>query len=108
MNRFSSTTNHLVINDSNKCMGSIAVHRIQYKLNLLDRGIFCLLGDRGIPTVQNILSSAQMVAESEDKLNNVRINGNASPVPMDTTPGKVIEGKTFCTVNLRPSKTIDM
>lgn len=111
MDRFSSTTNHLVMNDSNKCMGSIAVHRIQYKLNLLDKEVFRLLSDRGIPIQEDIiLSSAQMVAESENKLNNVSISGNTSPPhksPIDTTQSKVIQGKTFCTVNLRPSTTID-
>lgn len=104
------------MNDSNKCMGSIAVHRIQYKLNLLDKTIFHLLRDDGIPTEGENIStgegsmshSAQMVAESETKLHNIQTNGNASPVPTDAIPGKVVEGQTFCTINLRPSREIDL
>lgn len=112
MERFPNTTNHLVINDSNRCMGSIAVHRIQYKLNLLDKEIFHLLRDDGIPIEEesspagkeSVASSAQMVVESEDKLNNIQINGDSNPV---ATPGNIIEGKTLCTINLRPSQTVD-
>lgn len=47
MNQFSPSTQHLVLNDANNCMGSVAVHRIQYKLNLLSNEIFPLLGDGG-------------------------------------------------------------
>lgn len=34
-------------------MGSLAVHRIQHKLNLLTEEIFPLLGDRGTEVVEN-------------------------------------------------------
>lgn len=47
MERFSPSTNHLVLNDSNTCLGSSSVHRIQYKLNLLSEELFPLLGDTG-------------------------------------------------------------
>lgn len=47
IDRFSPSTNHLVLNDSNTCMGSSSVHRVQYKLNLLSEELFPLLGDTG-------------------------------------------------------------
>lgn len=47
VDKFSPSTQHLVLNDANSCMGSAAVHRIQYKLNLLHDDIFPLLGDHG-------------------------------------------------------------
>lgn len=54
MDRFSASTHHLVLNESNSCMGSVAVHRIQHKLNLLNQDIFPLLGDCGIQ-IENVV-----------------------------------------------------
>lgn len=45
VDKFSPSTQHLVLNDSNTCLGSISVHRVQYKLNLLSKDFFPLLGD---------------------------------------------------------------
>nr|CAD7262484.1 unnamed protein product [Timema shepardi] len=52
MDQFSPSTYHLVLNDSNSCTGSVAVHRIQHKLNLLHPIIFPLLQDKGIPIIE--------------------------------------------------------
>lgn len=54
MKLFPSETYHLLLNNENKCLGSTAIHRIQYKLNMLDENIFPLLKDNGIPS-ENIL-----------------------------------------------------
>jgi len=43
MESFSPTTQHLLINDSCLSLGSEAVHRLQYKLNLVDKNIFPLM-----------------------------------------------------------------
>lgn len=51
---FPVETYHLLLNNENKCLGSTAIHRIQYKLNMLDENIFPLLKDNGIPS-ENIL-----------------------------------------------------
>lgn len=53
MERFSASTQHIVLNDSNTCMGSVAVHRIQRQLNLLNQEIFPILGDNGLQ-VENV------------------------------------------------------
>ncbi|XP_039300691.1 uncharacterized protein LOC120355981, partial [Nilaparvata lugens] len=53
MHRFASTTNHLIINESNLCKGSIAVHRIQTKLNLLDKQVFPILPLEGVVVAPN-------------------------------------------------------
>lgn len=49
MKLFPSETYHLLLNNENDCLGSTAIHRIQYKLNMLDEIIFPLLKDSGIP-----------------------------------------------------------
>jgi len=54
MKLFPSETYHLLLNNENKCLGSTAIHRIQYKLNMLDEHIYPLLKDNGIPS-ENIL-----------------------------------------------------
>lgn len=43
MNRFHSSTDHLILNDDNVGPSSFAVHRIQHKLNILHSRIFPLL-----------------------------------------------------------------
>lgn len=53
MDRFSVSTHHLVLNEDNTCMGSTAVHRIQYKLNSLEPFIFPLLKDPGFSNCEN-------------------------------------------------------
>jgi len=50
MKLFPSETYHLLLNNENKCLGSTAIHRIQYKLNMLDENIYPLLKDNGIPS----------------------------------------------------------
>lgn len=49
MKLFPPETYHLLLNNENKCLGSTAIHRIQYKLNMLDEDIYPLLKDTGIP-----------------------------------------------------------
>lgn len=54
MDDFPASTEHLPVNEMNSCTGSIAVHRIQHKLNLLSSEIFPLLGDKGIPHLSEV------------------------------------------------------
>lgn len=68
MDRFSPSTHHLILNDANTCMGSISVHRIQYKLSMLSEDIFPLLGDMGtnivdcgVSFLMNCLQSIQCI-----------------------------------------------
>lgn len=51
LNRFGTTTRHLLLNEQNSCLGSEAVHRTQHKLHLLDPDIFPLLKDVSVPAV---------------------------------------------------------
>ncbi|KAL1453353.1 hypothetical protein WDU94_007494 [Cyamophila willieti] len=51
MAMFPSSTQHLVLNESNHCLGSVAVHKIQCKLNVLNKHIFPMLCDNGIPVI---------------------------------------------------------
>lgn len=54
MENFSASTQHMVLNEWNSCMGSQAVHRIQYKLNLLSEDFFPLLGEKGAEIVNEV------------------------------------------------------
>lgn len=53
MERFSESTQHIALNESNTCMGSVAVHRIQRQLNLLNQDIFPMLGESGLQ-IENV------------------------------------------------------
>lgn len=57
IDKFSPSTQHIVLNNRNRCMGSTAVHRIQYKLNMLHTDMFPLLGDDGTQIVEENVRS---------------------------------------------------
>ncbi|XP_015363613.1 PREDICTED: ribonuclease Z, mitochondrial isoform X1 [Diuraphis noxia] len=86
MKLFPSETYHLLLNNENKCLGSTAIHRIQYKLNMLDENIYPLLKDDGIP----IISQQEEIIDSNSRGNSLTING-----------------QTNLSFNLRPNKYID-
>lgn len=52
-----------MMNDANTCMGSAAVHRIQYKLNLLSDDLFPLLRDKGtaLENVNNLIINMELL-----------------------------------------------
>lgn len=54
MDDFSTDTHHIMLNEMNTCMGSLSVHRVQHKLNLLSNEIFPLLGDEGTETIDEV------------------------------------------------------
>ncbi|XP_069692325.1 ribonuclease Z, mitochondrial isoform X2 [Periplaneta americana] len=131
MKKFSPSTYQLVINESNSCMGSVAVHRIQHKLNLLHRGMFPLLQDKGIPSEDVSLNSENGVAESErtgdnlisetkihsnnglknseleDALVNEVVQRTLAPAGKVSDIFSLIQARTFCSVHLRPRKGLD-
>jgi len=45
MNKFDPNTRHIVVNEKNECMGSVAIHRHQHKLHMLHPNIFPLLNE---------------------------------------------------------------
>lgn len=49
MKKFPKSTLHVNANDSNKCLGLVGCHEMQYKLNLLDSNVFPLLKDDSVP-----------------------------------------------------------
>ncbi|XP_018335191.1 ribonuclease Z, mitochondrial isoform X2 [Agrilus planipennis] len=125
MEQFTPSTFHLAMNDLNTCMGSISVHRIQYKLNLLSNRIFPLLGDRGTECIQeeNISEGNSSIKRMkvENGVNSVNNEGKTPPlitadsleklsvksVPPSPTPSSVISPFTFFNMHLRPRKGID-
>ncbi|GLG99578.1 Zinc phosphodiesterase ELAC protein 2, partial [Gryllus bimaculatus] len=100
MDKFSISTQHLILNEENSCMGSVAVHRVQYKLNLLHPHLFPLLGDKSIKLAENMLDS---------NLSNDKMNGDEdidrSTYGSDSV--SCFRGKTFDLVHLRPKKMWD-
>uniref|UniRef100_A0A2S2QAT2 Zinc phosphodiesterase ELAC protein 2 n=1 Tax=Sipha flava TaxID=143950 RepID=A0A2S2QAT2_9HEMI len=88
MKLFPPETYHLLLNNENKCLGSTAIHRIQYKLNMLDEDIYPLLKDTGIPFLKN--DKEVIFKDDNTNINSLLING-----------------ETNLTFNLRPKKDID-
>lgn len=115
MSRFSPSTSHIIINDSSVCMGSEAVHRIQYKLNLLNDNIFPLLGDSGIPIkvtdcdkkvekTNNVECTKNLVSNSND------VSSKMHEHLPDSNPyvvGPTIQARTLLTYHIRPRKKTD-
>lgn len=54
MDDFPATTQHLMLNEMNTCMGSESVYRTQYKLNLLSEEIFPLLGHKCTEVIEEV------------------------------------------------------
>ncbi|CAG2058797.1 unnamed protein product [Timema podura] len=135
MDQFSPSTYHLVLNDSNSCTGSVAVHRIQHKLNLLHPNIFPLLQDRGIPIVElPSQGGVPSVTVPDDALRNrsetVTLSGDEHAVacemlPMKDTPVmtnrgasggnsdvsssvSLTQGRTLTRFCLRPKRGLEM
>ena len=112
MQEFFPSTYHLVINDSNNCMGSVAVHRIQHKLNLLHPEIFPLLQDKGIPvedlpTVQNGSAQSEDASQNGSEAESERDTSEVIDRTFNSNLFSVIQARTFCTAHLRPKKCID-
>jgi ribonuclease Z len=132
MEQFSPSTYQLVINESNSCMGSVAVHRIQHKLHLLHQGIFPLLQDKSIPLEDTACSEKNGVVRcmsdstEEDKggvslhLENgeeqhalINVDSNKMAERTGTSHKNVsdifslIQARTFCDIHLRPRKGVD-
>ncbi|XP_062548161.1 ribonuclease Z, mitochondrial isoform X2 [Armigeres subalbatus] len=53
VDRFSASTRHIALNDSNSFSGYVASHRIQYHLNQIDKDIFPLLKEQNNNYHQN-------------------------------------------------------
>lgn len=103
--RFSLSTQHLVINDYNNCMGSAAVHRIQYKMNLLSSSMFPLLADRGTLLKGNL---NELPANKKRKCTESTNEVSLETLSVDATPvDNFIRADTFCTFHLRPRYGLD-
>ncbi|XP_018570801.1 ribonuclease Z, mitochondrial [Anoplophora glabripennis] len=116
MENFSASTQHMILNETNSCMGSQAVHRIQYKLNMLSEDFFPLLSEKGMEIVNDnpgIHLNKKQKCEEKDltspsslqndlKLENLSVKSRpASPTEPYIFP------KTFCSFHLRPKLGLD-
>lgn len=129
--KFGPTTQHLVLNSKNSCLGSEAVHRTQHKLHLLDADIFPLLKDVSVPAVwdsqpfipkSNNVSSEIMVKGLEELKNKIAFaqfqsiislerscKSDASPEPAHGSTHSLewMPGRTLTMFHLRPKIQID-
>ncbi|KAB0794016.1 hypothetical protein PPYR_13636 [Photinus pyralis] len=108
ISKFSPSTQHLVLNETNTCMGSESVHRVQYKLNLLHDAVFPLLSDRGSKYDLNRCQpeiSKRLKTDENGKLecNCTEIQTNNTVTSQDV----LIQANTFCNFHLRPKKGLD-
>ncbi|XP_076274808.1 ribonuclease Z isoform X1 [Rhynchophorus ferrugineus] len=102
MDDFILSTEHILVNEANLCLGSIAVHRIQYKLNMLSPNLFPLLNDQGMVIEGNsdILLNKRPKCDSVNTIKSE--NGN---IESNNLLRKDIG--TLCKYHLRPKKGFD-
>nr|XP_045597729.1 ribonuclease Z, mitochondrial-like isoform X1 [Procambarus clarkii] len=117
MARFSPSTSHIVINNESSCMGSEAVHRIQYKLNNLSERLFPLLKDAGIPFKDISTVEESITSTNGSSTECVKVSEKVSVQQKDTNCkrdsssqfliGPVHQATTLLTYNIRPKKTLN-
>ncbi|KAK9692788.1 Metallo-beta-lactamase superfamily [Popillia japonica] len=114
MDEFSPSTSHLLLNDTNTCMGSISVHRIQYKLNLLSPDIFPLLGDKGSKVIDaevNENCSKKMKTECESLETSMEATSSdmtlTSVQESSLSDCGCLSANTLVSFHLRPRKGLD-
>lgn len=118
MARFSPSTNHIFINGASSCMGSEAVHRIQYKLNHLSESLFPLLKDSGIPfkeagttkesgsDVNGLCSDCPGKRNENISLQSEEDNSNTN-LELPFITGPTHQASTLLTYHIRPRKKLD-
>ncbi|XP_045128370.1 ribonuclease Z, mitochondrial-like isoform X1 [Portunus trituberculatus] len=110
MARFSPSTSHVIINDANSCMGSEAVHRIQYKLNHLNDNLFPLLGDNGIPKKEACTEGNAEESNNSD-CKETLANNNEDTLQFGNSQisgvGPTVQAATLLNYYIRPKKRFD-
>ena len=53
MEKFGWTTQHIIVNETNTCLGTEAVHKVQHQLHLLHDTIFPFLDESRVTVVKN-------------------------------------------------------
>lgn len=134
MRKFSPTTKHLLLNESNHCMGSTAVHEVQQKLNLFDANVFPLLKDTMIrldhsenedgsnssnghipnPRLnENIDSETVIDGSSNDDSNTINVSHSeglselSKAQVMNSESLSIVQGRTLLCAELRPTLNVD-
>ncbi|XP_013143263.1 PREDICTED: ribonuclease Z, mitochondrial isoform X2 [Papilio polytes] len=122
VSKFGSSTQHLVLNEENSCLGSEAVHRTQHRLHVLDADVFPLLRDATIPAVWNshpptdgVLGKANCMEELKNRIafaqfqNIIRMEEMSKDNITECTEAKYdfITGRTLTIFHLRPKKCLD-
>lgn len=103
------TARHLVINEDNFCLGSVAVHELQYKLNLINSDIFPLLDSCGMDVasvknnkttkVSNLFPAETVQAASEPDVSNDQEATDKLPL---------LQANTLDCVRLIPKVEVDV
>lgn len=106
MDDFPPSTEHIFINETNTCMGSIAVHRIQYKLNMLSKDFFPLLTDGGTTSLVECSSQSKKAKFEEMDVTDVETN-SISGGTNDTNGNTCRRIGTLSSFHLRPKRGFD-
>ncbi|CAH0564098.1 unnamed protein product [Brassicogethes aeneus] len=104
---FSPSTSHLVLNETNTCMGSLSVHRIQHKLNLLAEELFPLLGDNGTLTVTEHSNLHQNKKQKCEQNTDTSPSKSMENLSVKTHLEPYLYANTFLNFHLRPKKGLD-
>lgn len=111
MSRFSPSTNHIIANDASSCMGSEAVHRLQYKLNHLSEDLFPLLQDKSIPITEEDQQESNDDNMTENVFSNDEKSSEKENVESNSLPKHIVgpthQAHTLLMYHIRPKKKID-
>ncbi|CAL4134523.1 unnamed protein product, partial [Meganyctiphanes norvegica] len=97
MSRFPPSTVQIVLNENSSCLGSVAVHRIQYKLNHLSQTLFPLLKDSSI-LPQNTENGIENQSKDLNEDNTCDMESFGVPI---------VQGSTLLKYSLRPKTGLD-
>lgn len=97
MRKFPSTTEHMIINDTNNSPSFEALHRIQHKLNLVHPTIFPIIPDSVNPPLNSLSNSLS---------NPPPISNNPTETPDEGL--RLHRAKTLNALHLRPPEGLDL
>ncbi|XP_055386700.1 ribonuclease Z, mitochondrial [Condylostylus longicornis] len=102
MMKFPNTTQHLILNSSNRFSGYVATHRIQYQLNQIHSGIFPLLKesiDLNIDQLERPTKKLKLLPDN--------INSQIKIIEKENSLNCIPDVITLTSFNLRPKKSLD-
>lgn len=66
MENFGWSTQHIIVNESNNCLGIEAIHKVQHQLHLLHNEIFPFLDESNIPIKKSTTSQNENINDDDN------------------------------------------